>query len=501
MIFKILKDLGYNVDQSTQNYYTNIKYWRQWWEGYVPEFHNYQATQLNRTLKKTKRKLLHMAKKVSEDWASLLLNDKTYVQLDDENAQKFLSGDADEQMGGVLGLSKFWKHGNRTVEKEFALGTACFYLNLVNPKYDGSKLSADSVQIKYIKDAGKIIPLRTVDDEIADVALVSNYSDKGKNYAYLQIFELEDNGRYQISNHYFEVNDTRYAKIDAPNGEVESYTLPCKPFFILRPNIENCIDSDVSLGQSVYANAIDQLLGCDVAYDNLYYDILLGRKKVFISQDAIATTEMQITKDGTPVKVRVPAVGDTIEQSLFISTNPADEAASNSGEKQVIFEEYNPDLRVEDNRNNIQLQLNLLSEKVGLGQYRYRFEVRSMTTATEVKSSNKDLTESVHKQRIEIQEILTEMTRSILILGKEYCGQSYDENTKITIKFDDTMFNDEEAERQRDMTEVSQGLMPKYKYVMKWQGLDEEKAKQWVSECEEDQPDQPYGGVNANLYA
>ena len=35
---------------------------------------------------------------------------------------------------------------------------------------------------------------------------------------------------------------------------------------------------------SIYANAIDMLESCDLAYDNLFMDTLLGKKKVFMDQ-------------------------------------------------------------------------------------------------------------------------------------------------------------------------------------------------------------------------
>ena len=112
-----------------------------------------------------------------------------------------------------------------------------------------------------------------------------------------------------------------------------------------------------------------------------------------------------------------------------------------------------------------------------------------MNTATEAKISMKDLTESVWKQRIQIQEVLKDMARSILIIGKEYCGANVDTKAKISIIFDDTMFNDEEAERLRFMQEISAGIKQKWEYRVKFEGEDEETARKMTGEEEGQQED------------
>ena len=147
-----------------------------------------------------------------------------------------------------------------------------------------------------------------------------------------------------------------------------------------------------------------------------------------------------------------------------------------------FFNEYNPSLRVDENKENVQFNLNLLSAKVGLGQNRYQFNQANMTTATQVKASNKDLTESVWKQRIAIQEALKDLTRAALILGREKLHQPLDVDARITIQFDDTMFADEEAERMRFMQEIAAGIRQKWEYRVKYDGEDEETARKMTGE-------------------
>lgn len=479
-IFSILSDLGYPVSNELQDYYSKIDKWRCYWKGYDPKFHKYVIANANKDPMQLNRKSMYMAKKVAEDWASLLLNDKTYVTLgDDKKSQEFLTGDDIEQQGGVFGKSNFWNQGNRAVEKAYALGTAVFYLDLVEPFVNKSKLYAKDIKIRYIKDPKQFIPLGCENEKITECALYSYKASQGKQYIYLQIMKCE-NDKYRIFNHYYQKVNELYQKVELPEGMAEWYELPCKPFFVLTPNIENNFIEDIPMGASIYSNAIDCLQLCDIAFDNFYTDFYLGRKKIFMDQDMFATEQI-VVKDETTGKNKVvtkPLVGETIEQSLYVNIGK-----TTPGENRR-FEEYNPSLRVEENKEGIQFALNLLSSKCGFGQNKYQFQTQNMTTATQVRVSNKDQTESIWKQRIQITEVITEMVHSILILGKEICLLDVNQNAKITIKFDDTMFTDEEAERMKDLNDVNAGIMAKYEYRMKWYGEDEDIAKAKIEEIE-----------------
>ena len=63
MIFDILKELGYDLGTTLQNYYQYINTWNLWWGGYVPNFHKYQVTDINNELMQVERHKMKMAKK------------------------------------------------------------------------------------------------------------------------------------------------------------------------------------------------------------------------------------------------------------------------------------------------------------------------------------------------------------------------------------------------------------------------------------------------------
>lgn len=503
LLFTILKDIGYPVSTDIQKYYSDIQLWEDWWRGYVPDFHKYWISN-GQTGSEITRKQMRMAKTVCEDWANLLLNDKTRILVEcgdhDVNlTQKWLTGDADEQNGGVLGDNRFWVKGNKAIEREFAQGTVCLYWQLTGSTVQDGVLSGTGLKLKVIKDAQMLVPLTYDGEDIQDLALASTYVQAGQEYIYLQIFEKNKDESYTIGNHYYRVNKGGgYEQVASPHGEVASYKLPCKPFVIMKPNVENSV-ADVPMGMSIYANAIDELESCDLAYDNMFMDTLLGKKRVFMDQAAVMLTPPTTVVDengNERVLDRRPDAKATLEKSLYVTTGeqlPGD---------QKFFQEYNPSLRTDENKENVQFNLNLLSMKVGLGQNRYQFNQQSMATATQVRASNKELTESVWKQRIVIQDALTELTRQALILGKEKLHQPLDTDARITIQFDDTMFSDEEAERMRFMQEIAAGIRQKWEYRVKYDGEDEKTAREMTGEIDSEEPNDlegQFNGANHNV--
>ena len=100
-----------------------------WYKGYYKPFHHYTDFNGKETIG-LERYSLKMAKKVCEDWASLLLNEKTSIVINNEAANRVIQGT--NMMGGVFGDNNFWYIANELLEKSFGLGTGAFVLRLVN---------------------------------------------------------------------------------------------------------------------------------------------------------------------------------------------------------------------------------------------------------------------------------------------------------------------------------------------------------------------------------
>ncbi len=464
----------------SSEYYSKVDEWRDWWRGFYKPFHQYREAAGDKT-KTRELYTLKMAKKVCEDWASILLNEKTEIVASDDKSNKFLHGD--DKQKGVLGNNDFWQLGNSLVEKAFYSGTGAFILKLDGMKLQGEKVvkSPDAnIRIDYLT-AHNIIPLTIRHGKIIEAAFASEVLKRGKRYIYLETHELENN-KYSITNRYFSYNDEQLKEESLPEGilPVINTGTDIPLFAIFSPNIVNTIPNSNGLGMSIFANAIDNLKGVDLAFNNFCRDFKLGGKKVFYS-DSLIRTDV----DGNKI------TPDDMMQQLFtvMGELPLREDGKNS-----LMTEYNPDLRVQDNKDGIQAHLDYLSFKVGFGTKHYQFNGSTIVTATQYSGDKQELVQNASKHYIIIEKALTQIIRAILWAGKEILGQPVNPDAQVTVNFEDSYIIDKESERQRDLQEIRDGIMQKWEYRKKWYGEDEETAKKMIAVSQTDDDLMGFGG-------
>lgn len=459
---KYLNDkLRANID--TQ-YYADIRTWRLWWEGFVKEVHSYREMGVDNAPRERKLYRMQMAKRISEDWAALLLNEKTEIALEHAPSSLFLQGE--DGTGGVLGDNNFWAEGNELIEKAFAYGTGAFVARAERAKVSTSgKVVADAgckVGIEYV-DALSIIPLTVYKSQIIECAFVSEFTDKGKKCCYLETHTKGENGNYIIENEYFMIDGGQLKKADLPEGIAPQIDTGSElPWFaIFYPNITNNIRHNNGLGISVYANALDNLLGVDMAYNNMLKDFKLGGKKVFYNKNML-----QVNSDGKTI------TPDDVAQQLFQQVGDGIDF-----DAKTMVQEFNPSLRVTENKDGIQAQLDYLSFKCGMGTHRYQFENSGVKTATEYTGERQELVQHANRHMIVLESALKALCRAILYIGKTFAGADCDPDTAIVIKFEDGFVIDDETRRERDRQDVREGLMNAWEYRVKWYGETPEEAQ------------------------
>lgn len=470
IISRLNRKYGYSLKT---DYYNVIEIWHNWWQGFYEPFHRVKFDD-GKQIRSRDMYTMKMAKKICEDWASLLINDKTIIKVTDEYSYEWLQGD--NQHGGVLGANNFWEQANDLMERMMYSGTAAVVIRMnaaVNSKGGIVTDSENRIRLIYLS-AEKIIPLSVDNGVITEAAFCSNVSIRGKSKLYLEIHKLE-NSEYIIENHIFGTDLTgrqiiREEKLP-DNIPPVVHTGSDMPWFcICKPAVVNSIDGSNGLGCAVFANAVDNLKGVDIAYNNLNSDFKLGQKKVFINNSLLET-------DSNGRRT----VPDDVDQQLFVTlgVNFNDDGAK-------LIAEHNPDLRVEDNTNGIQAQLDYLSFKVGFGTKHYQFNSGSIVTATQYTGDKQDLIQNAHKHFIKVEAFLQRLTRTLLHIGHEYIDQRVNPDCGIEIMFDQSPLIDENAERIRDREDVSAGLMMPWEYRMKWYGEDENTAKNALDNIESD---------------
>lgn len=456
----------YKTDIKTE-YYSYVREWRNWWMGYYKPFHSYTELGVDNAPKQRELYRLNMAKRISEDWAAVLLNEKTQINIDDDASSAFVQGEEDAQgVGGVLGYNNFWAEANELIEKAFAYGSGALVLRAENAKVNSrGDIVSDAeckVGIEYI-DAMSIIPLSVEKSKVTEAAFVSELVKMGKEYIYLETHTKDERGNYVINNKYFRVDEGCMKPEPLPEGIAETANTGSNiPWFVLvYPNITNNMECQNGLGMSVYANAIDNLKGVDLAFNNFLRDFKLGGKKVFVNK------KMNFkAADGTIV------TPDDVAQSLFSMIG--DDVDFDA--KQLI-QEYNPALRVAENKEGVQSQLDYLSFKCGLGTHRYRFDGGVVKTATEYMGERQELVQHASRNMIVIEAALIDLCRAILYIGKTFCKAAVNPDAVITVQFEDGFVISEEDKANRDLTLVQNGILNAWEYRVRHFGETEEEAK------------------------
>ena len=432
-----LREMGYRPPGD--ELYARVVFWESWYAGTETRFHNYRVFNGQKHVP-CRRSSLSMAKRVCEDWADLLLNEKAAIRAAGEKEQVFLDR--------VLRENAFPMLANALQERKAALGTVAYV-----PRYVAGGDGKGSLRIDGV-DARGIIPLSWENGRVMECAFASRRCRGDENFVVLQIHHLSADGTYVLENRLFLSENGVLA--EAPLAALpDCASVPPlvrtgrrTPQFVLdRMNLADNRDPDSPLGISVFANAIDQLRGVDVAYDSYVNEFILGKKRILVKPEA--------TKDfdGQPLF-------DTDELAFYIL--PED-----SGNDSVI-REIDMSLRTSEHREGIRDMLGLLASACGLGGQYYTLERTGVKTATQVVSENSALYRSVRRQEIPLRQALEELARVLLRMGNDYEGLGLDEETGITIDLDDSVIEDTGTAFEREARMLELGVLSAEEFRSRW---------------------------------
>ena len=433
--------------------YEHIDNWLEWYQNDVNKFHRYKI--YNGTVTKTcERYRLGMAKKICEDWANLLLNEKVAIK----------AGNYESRLNEILRFNNFSIRANQLIEMAFALGTGAFV------EY---KDADGNVIIDYIR-ADMIYPLSWDNGDITECAFGTTRVINGKEQIYLQIHRLgvnredddnpEDEGLYYIENRYIDAESGK--EVECPDIVIPIVcTESDSPLFqIINPNICNNVDLDSPLGISVYANSISQLKGCDLVYDSYMNEYILGRKRIIVP---ISAAKIQMQEDGVSAPIFDP--DDTVYYQM-----PADRSSD------MNLTEVDMTIRAADHELGIQRCLDILSMKCGMGTGRYKFDSSGgVKTATEVISDKSDLYQNRQKNAIVVEQAIIGMVRAVAFLD-------IGEEIEATVDFDDSIIEDTSATIDKNIKLVTNGLRSKLTAIMEIEHCSEGEAKKELERIRED---------------
>lgn len=450
-----LNELGYTT--IPDSFYSKVYEWKSWYQGDVKGFHNYTVQNGERQVK-CRRYSLGMGKKLCEDWANLLMNEKVQITLEGQKEQDFIDL--------VLTENNFTVKANEMQELKSALGTVAYVPRVIGQEISESgdivPGNASGIVLDYVT-IENIYPLSWQNGYISECAFSSEVTRGGKDYLYLQIHRRGDNGNYVIENRIYRYDNEQLADEQLVNVKGFENIPPVvhtgsdkRQFVIDRPNIANNVNYLLPTGIAIYANAIDVLQGVDIAYDSYVNEFKLGKKRIMVKPSAAQYL------DGTPAF-------DPDDVVFYVMPEDTEDGA--------VVTPIDMTLRTAEHNTGIQDQLNILSSKCGFGETYYRFDGGSVATATQVISENSTMFRTIKKMEIVLEQALVELCGILLRLGNTAMNAGLNEDVEISIDFDDSIIEDKQSEFSRDMQMLSAGIMNDWEFRAKYMNEDEATAK------------------------
>lgn len=461
---KFLQDnYNYNPDIKDEMK-TYIEQWKSWYQGNVKDFHNYFIYNGKRKIDQ-KRYTMNMAKEISEEWADILWSEKCEISFEDEQAQ--------ENANELINELDLYVLINNAIEKSGALGTESAVVSMYDIEVNEDAMTLDVSNAKPridLVDVDWIFPLSWTNKGITECAFGSVEYIKGKKHIVLSVHQLNDAGNYVIKNHLFSENNGNLTEIKGVDNTINEFDTKSnvKWFAIFKPLVTNNLFNNSPFGIPHYANAIDNLKAVDISFDALKNEILDGRKRTFVRADMFSYD------DGTQKMVFDP--NDTTVYQL-----------PSGATKDDLIQSDSDSLRTTQQIDTLNTNLNILGKKCGFGENYYHFDGQSLQTATQVISSNSKMFRRKKKLEVGYESSIYDLFNAVAYASSTF-GQYNINSDGLKITFDDSIIEDKEAESNRAMREVQQGLMSKVEYRMQIFGETEEIAKQKIAEIEKNNP-------------
>lgn len=433
--------------------------WKQWFRGNVNDFHYYNVHKVDGTTCDMERRTMNMPKKVCEDFANLLWSEKVEIKLDSKKAT--------ERLWKVLDSKENFFSINfpQFLEKEYALGT------MVTVEYKKD----DKTIIDYI-DGDVVLPYKYTNSYINGIITVSRSTEGTGNkqrYYTLLTYHEYTNGQYlKTSELYVSKEENSLGKqisfTDKYSDVLEDEIIDTEHprFQVWKLPIANNFDTGSPMGISILANQIDKFKSIDIKYDSFNHEFSSGKRRILINRNAVKKKATGVDDNNNIIYASYFDASDDVYVAI--------EGMDNEPIKDINF-----DLRTQQHIEAINAELNYLSAGVKLGNNFYSFDGEGVKTATEVVSENSDTYRTKVQHQIPIYDCLYDLIACIC----EMEGIKYKE---ISITFDDSIVQDEEALINRGISLYNAGLISKEKFMSKYLHYEEAETKEEIEKIKED---------------
>ena len=397
-----------------------------------------------------------------------------------------------EYMQEVLKENRFGTAFGDLLEKCFALGGAALKEWVEIPKDEnGNDIGEGRIRIGYTM-ASQFVPTAWDNSKVKAGIFISREARDGYYYTVVEWHRL-DGSVYRVTNDLYRmpIKGTEPQNILGwwyPLNEIYPLLSPDTTIYdvqnaffqYIRPFGANFADDNSPLGMSIYASALSTLHGLDIMFDSLQREFVLGKKRIIAPARAM--------------KVSAGVNGGRPDR-YFDADDEVWEALATDNPEDLKVYDNSVDLRVEPHIAGINGDLSILCAQIGFDPGTLSFDAsKGLKTATEVISENSKTFSTVKAHENIIRDSLVQMVHAILELAVHYGltwkGQSIESliagGYEVSVKFDDSIIEDKNAEINQGTMLVGAGLMSKKKFMMDTLGYTEEVAEKELEQISEE---------------
>lgn len=389
----------------------------------------------------------------------------------------------DDFLQFVLRENRFGSAFGDLLEKSFALGGCATKEWVEVPKDEnGNDIGEGKIRIGYTM-ASQFVPTAWDNSKVTAGIFISREAKDGFYYTIVEWHRL-DGSVYRVTNDLYRMPIKEAAEPQNILGwwyplneiypllspDTTIYDVQNAFFQYIKPFGANYADDNSPLGMSIYAPAMNTLHGLDVMFDSLQREFVLGKKRIIAPARAM----------------RMSAVNGGKPERFFDADDEVWEALSTDNPEDLKIYDNSVDLRVEQHLTGINTDLSILCAQIGFDPGTLSFDAtRGLKTATEVVSENSKTFGTVRAHENNIRESLERMVHAIFELAVHY-GLTWQGKTveslisggyDVSVKFDDSIIQDKDAEINQGTMLVGAGLMSKKKFMTDILGYTPEDAE------------------------
>ena len=393
----------------------------------------------------------------------------------------------------VLTKNRFWTAFGDLLEKSFALGGGALKEWVEIPKDEnGNDIGEGKIRIGYTM-ASQFVPTAWDNSKVKSGIFISREARDGFYYTVVEWHRL-DGSTYRVTNDLYRMPIKEAAEPQNilgwwyPLNEIYPFLSPDTTienvrdtfFQYIRPFGANYADDNSPLGMSIYAPAMGTLHGLDIIFDSLQREFVLGKKRIIAPARAMKMAA---------------GVNGGVPQRYFDADDEVWEALATDSTEELKVIDNSVELRVQPHIEGINGDLAILCAQIGFDPGTLSFDAtRGLKTATEVISENSKTFGTVKAHENIIKDSLEQMVHAIFELSVHY-GLTHEGKTiesliadgySVSVKFDDSIIEDKNAEINQGTMLVGAGLMSKKKFMMDTLGYTEEDAEKELMQIGEE---------------